>query len=123
MINPSALKTVLQGADPQIQRTSDLGTLVQQIRSRHPGGVNFILIGLASGNSFKTMPGTVGIIAVLIGLLLPAVQKVVAANSADMRLLQSAVKPGGTIGFVMGDGSVREAQTGKRLMDCEGYAF
>ena len=76
--------------------------------------------GLASTSGFKTVLAPNGIIAILIGLLLPAVQRL---DSSDLASLETALKSGGTLGFVMADGSVREAGTGRRAIDCEGYAY
>ena len=50
-----------------------------------------------------------GIIAILIGLLLPAVQKLDSNGASDLQLMKGALVPGGGIGFLMGDGSVKPA--------------
>jgi hypothetical protein len=52
----------------------------------------------------------------------PQVQKV-SASSPERRLLQATLKPNGTLAFVMADGSVQDARNGKRVVDCEGYAY
>lgn len=56
------------------------------------------------------------------GLLVPAIQKVRIANSAEQKALQSTLKPGGTLALVMSDGTVQHAQSGRVIIDCEGYA-
>ncbi len=43
----------------------------------------------------------------LIGLLLPAVQRMEKPGASDLQLLRGVLPPDGGIGIVMGDGSVR----------------
>jgi hypothetical protein len=83
--------------------------LVGAARKAHPAGVDAILIGLMPVPGYKLTKGRNGIIAILIGLLQPAVQKMSEPNSSELMLLKSALKPGGSIGFAMADGSVRPA--------------
>ena len=61
-------------------------------------------------------PSAPGIIAILIGLLLTAVQKITDGTSNSLRGLESALKPGGGVWFVMCDGSVRNVHNFDKQM-------
>ncbi len=124
LIGGRAVKSVFETAESNVQAFQSVTALVQSLRKSHPGGVNTILIGLSKGNKFKIIKKDNGIIAILIGLLLPAVQRLAVPGGSDLAMLQTALKPGRALGFVMADGSVRSTQdAGKRLIDCEGYAM
>ena len=87
---------------------ADAAALVTEVRKTHPLGVDQILIGQASRPSFVIAKNRQGIIAILIGMLLPAVQKIDVANSADGQVLCRALKSTGALGFALCDGSVRQ---------------
>ena len=54
------------------------------------------------------VPNSKGIIAILIGLLLPAVQKLALPGSPDILSLRGNLSANGKIGLVTADGSVRQ---------------
>jgi prepilin-type processing-associated H-X9-DG protein len=88
--------------------------LVAAVRKRHPLGVDAILVGLLPVPGYRFVAMENGIIAILIGLLLPAVQKLAEGSSPDLVLLKGALKPqAGGLNFVMADGSVRTASSSK----------
>jgi hypothetical protein len=115
------LKTVLKPADSGVRRSANIRALVREIRILYPAGVSTVLIGSGPITGFKTPLAPNGTSAVLIGLLLPAVQKIRQAVSPERELLKGVVKSGGTLAFVMSDGTVQEAKTGRRVIDCEGF--
>lgn len=77
------------------------------LRRRHPEGVHGVLIGLHAVPQQQSVAGSDGSQGVLIGLLLPAVQRLVEPASSDLMLLASALRRGGWIGVRLADGSVR----------------
>jgi hypothetical protein len=87
---------------------STLLQLSAQLRLSYPRGVDAIVIASTFGQQgFKVVNKGNGIIAILIGLLLPAVQAAAAPGSQDRMALKKNLSPSGGIGFLMGDGSVR----------------
>ena len=107
--NNIKLRHVFQTCDGSVRPLASLDAAPHLIRQMHPGGVNHILIGLSQVQRMGMTPSPPAIIAILIGLLLPAVQKITDGTSNTLRGLESALKPGGGIWYVMGDGSVRNA--------------
>ena len=82
-------------------------SLVTEVRKTHPRGVDQILIGEAAKPGFAIVKDKQGIIAILIGLLQPSVQKLEVTGSSDVQLLRGAAKPTGGVNILLGDGSVR----------------
>jgi len=117
-----SVKTIFQAADPSAQPFANIPALVQSLRTGHPGGLNAVLVGIASASQCKVVRESNAVVAI-VGTLLPAVQKLSMAKDSEAKLLESVLKPGGSLGFLMADGSVRSAKpAGRRLIDCEGYA-
>ena len=63
--------------DGSVRKCNGLQEIATSIKQSHPRGANLIVIGPATQTGWQLVPNTTsGIIAILIGLLLPAVQKV-----------------------------------------------
>jgi hypothetical protein len=89
------------------QGAGGLTMLVESIRKLHPRGVDGLLIGQATVSGHRFGKARNGSSVVLVGMPMAALQKVDTPNSPDLQLLKGAVKPNGTIGVLMGNGSVR----------------
>jgi hypothetical protein len=121
LIGGKAVKTVFQAPDPSRSAVKDITALVRAIREEEPDGVDIILLGLAEANEYKIVEGPNRTIAVLAGLIEPDLREALPTAGEPARLLKAALKPAGTLGFMLADGSV-ESATGRRLFQSEGYA-
>ena len=83
--------------------------MVARVREIHPRGVDQMVIAESSRPFIRMVKTDRGIIAILIGLLLPAVQKLDSSSPSDLQVLKGALGVGGKIGFQLADGSVRPA--------------
>ncbi|MGB7068112.1 MAG: hypothetical protein WBD22_01335 [Pyrinomonadaceae bacterium] len=70
----------------------------QYISRNHPGGVDLVVIGSTARPGVMEIKQPNWIIAILIGLLLPASQKVNAIKSSEITNLKPLLRPGGKIG-------------------------
>ncbi len=76
------------------------------MRHSQPAGVHGILIGLSPVPLQQPVSGKEGTTGVLVGLLLPAVQRLLDPASSELLLLAEALRPGGWIGVRLADGGL-----------------
>src|SRR5437016_3326714 len=108
--DPHQPGVIFQYGDGSVRPIGNIESAVFEIRREHPGGANYILIGLAANQGMKIVKTGPGTLTVLIGLLIPGIDKITDGTSNTLTFLETALRPGGAVGFVMADGSVRNAR-------------
>ena len=109
-VAPEQLGGVFHYGFGPLRPLTDIELAAHEIHKFSPNGADSILIGLSSFQGIKIEEDQQGIIAVLIGLTLPAMERLLGdMGSFVPHYLQTALRAGGSIGFLMGDGSVRHA--------------
>lgn len=99
--------TVLSTDDPMVRPLAGWTSFASAVHACQAGGAAFALVGLASQEGWKLVRTPEGIIAVLIGLLLPALQRLAQPASADLTMLLRALDAQhGSVGVVMASGRV-----------------
>ncbi len=98
----------------------ELTHLVQQIRETNPNRADLIAIVPAKQPGFSILSNGNGAVAILIGLLVPAVQKISEASARNRMLLELSLKPGG-VAVMPAPAPARHYTGGRFALDLGGH--